>query len=162
MGEELVTGASALDDTHLALDEPLPEGFGQRLRVRITSLRPVQERALHERRASYQMDIATESRAPVTLNAKQVMIAANQFIAEHLPDRFSAGLPKLVFFPLRTLWLVPVLLTYPGVGAMGEVGMLAVDGDRPLVIGWTPLEEMEALARQLYEENRDEIALAFS
>ena len=90
------------------------------------------------------------------------MVAANQFIVEYLPDRFSAGLPKLVLLPLRPLWLVPVLLTYPSAGVIGEIGMLAVDGDHPVVVGWTPLEEMENLARQLYEEHRNEIELAFS
>ena len=40
--------------------------------------------------------------------------------------------------------------------------MLAMDRVHPVVVGWTPAEEMEALARQLYEENRNEIELAFS
>ncbi len=160
--EEMVTEASVLDDTHLELDQALPEGFGERLRVHVTSLHPTQDYALHERQAVYQMGVASETRTRVVLDARQAMIAANQFIVEHLPDRFSAGLPKLVLFPLRPLWLVPVHLTYPGVGVVGEVGMLAVDGDRPVVVGWTPPKEMEALARQLYEENRDEIEIAFS
>lgn len=161
MTEELITGASALDDTHLELDEALPENLGQRLRVHITSLRPTQDHTLHERQTTYQAEVASETQK-VAVNARQAMIAANQFIVEHLPDRFSAGLPKLVLFPLKPLWLVPVHLTYPGTGVVGEVGMLAVDRDRPVVVGWTPLEEMEALARQLYEENRDEIEIAFS
>jgi len=160
--EELITSASALDDTHLELDEALPEGFGQRLRVHITSLRLAQDYTLGERQATYQVEAASEIRAQVMLDARQAMIAANQFIVEHLPDRFSAGLPKLVLFPLRPLWLVPVHLTYPGVGVVGEVGMLAVDGDRPVVVGWTPPERMEALAHQLYEEHSNEIELAFS
>jgi len=158
----MITGASVLDNTHLELDEALPESFGERLRVRITSLRSVQDRTLRERQATYQTEIPTVSRARVALNTRQVMIAANRFIVEHLPDRFSAGLPKLVLFPLRPLWLVPVHLTYPGVGVVGEVGMLAVDGEHPVVVGWTPAEQMEALARQLYEENRNEIEIAFS
>jgi hypothetical protein len=122
----------------------------------------MQDRALYEQQAAYQVEVAFEKQAHVVLDAGQALIAANRFIVEHLPDRFSAGLPKLVLFPLRPLWLVPVHLTYPGVGVIGEVGMLAVDGDRPVIVGWTPLSEMETLARQLYEENRDEIELAFS
>jgi hypothetical protein len=96
------------------------------------------------------------------VNVKQAMIAANQFIVEHLPDRFSAGLPKLVLFPLRPLWIVPVHLTYPGKGVIGKVGMLAVDGDHPVIVGWTPPEEMETMAHQFYQENRDEIESVFS
>jgi len=160
--EEMITEASVLNGTHLELDEALPEGFGQRLRVHITSLHPTQDHTLRERQATYQAETSTVSRARVMLDPRQAIIAANQFIVEYLPDRFSAGLPKLVLFPLRPLWLVPVHLTYPGVGAVGEVGMLAVDGDRPLVVGWTPPEEMEALAQKLYEENRDEIEITFS
>ena len=160
MTEEMITEASILDSTHLELDEALPEGFGQRLRVRIT--RPVQDRTLRERQVAYQVGVVTETRIRVVVNTRQAMTAANRFIVEHLPDRFSAGLPKLVLFPLRPLWLVPVHLTYPGVGVMGEVGMLAVDGDHPVIVGWTPPEEMEVLAQKLYEENRDEIEIAFS
>ncbi len=162
MTAEMITEASVLDNTHLELDEALPESFGQRLVVYITSLRPAQGHTLRETQATYQAEVASETRARVVLNARQAMVAANQFIVEHLPDCFSAGLPKLVLFPIRPLWLVPVLLTYPGVGVVGEVGMLAVDGDHPVIVGWTPLEEMEALAQKLYEENRDEIEIAFS
>jgi hypothetical protein len=162
VNEDLITGASALDDTHLELDEALPENFGQRLRVHVTPLRPTQDYTLGEPQAAYQVGTASEIRAQVMLDTKQAMITANRFIVEHLPDRFSAGLPKLVLFPLKPLWLVPVHLAYPGTGVVGEVGMLAVDGDRPVVVGWTPPEEMETLARKLYEENRGEIELAFS
>jgi len=142
------------------LDEALPEGLGLRLRVHVTPMS--QGGTLHERQTAYQVGIASESRVQVVLSGRQAMVAANQFIVEYLPDRFSAGLPKLVLLPLRPLWLVPVLLTYPSAGVIGEIGMLAVDGDHPVVVGWTPLEEMENLARQLYEEHRNEIELAFS
>ncbi|MBU0704020.1 MAG: hypothetical protein KKC18_09185 [Chloroflexi bacterium] len=162
MTEELITGALALDDTHLELDKALPEDFGQRVKVHIIPLHPAQNHVLREPQATYRVETASEIRTQVVLDAKQAMLAANRFIVEHLPDRFSAGLPKLVIFPLRPLWLVPVHLTYPGIGIVGEVGMLAVSGDRPAIVGWTPTEEMEALARQLYEEHRNEIELAFS
>ena len=162
MTEELITGALALDDTHLELDEALPDGFGQRVKVHIIPLHPAQNYVLRELQATYQVETASEIRTQVVLDAKQAMLAANRFIVEHLPDRFSAGLPKLVLFPLKPLWLVPVHLTYPDLGVVGEVGMLAVDRVHPVVVGWTPPEEMEALARKLYEENRDEIELAFS
>ena|GEM_PF-1458410 len=162
MTEEMITEASVLDDTHLELKKALAENFGPHLLVRIVPLRQEHNHTARERQAAYQVEVASETRTQVVLDTRQAMIAANRFIVEHLPDRFSAGLPKLVLFPLRPLWLVPVHLTYPGVGVVGEVGMLAVDGDHPVVVGWTPPEEMEALARQLYEENRDEIEIAFS
>jgi hypothetical protein len=162
MTEEIVLQASVLDNTHLELDDVLPENIERRLEVRIRPAQPKQENTLHEDRVAYRIDVTSEDRTHVTLDAKQAIVAANRFIIENLPDRFSAGLPKLVTFPLRQLWLVPVLLTYPDTGVVGEVGMLAVDGDRPVVVGWTPPEEMEALARHLYEKDRNEIELAFS
>jgi hypothetical protein len=161
MSKDMEITASALDSTHLELDQALPEGLGRRFKVHITPL-AAQELAMRESQVVYQVEVASESRLRVVLDAKEAMVAANRFIVEHLPDRFSAGLPKLVQFPLQPLWLVPVHLTYPGVGVVGEVGMVAVDGERPIVVGWTPPGEMEALARQLYEEKHSEIEIAFS
>lgn len=161
MGKGVTTKAQVLDSTHLELDVPLPEGFEQRVQVHISSLHS-DKRILYEQQAVYQVEMAATDRTTMTTDARQAMIVANQFIVEYLPDRFSAGLPKLVLFPLRSLWLVPVHLTYPDVGVIGEVGMLAVDGDRPIIVGWTPTEEMESLAQKLYQENRNEIEIAFS
>ena len=98
------------------------------------------------------------------VNLQQVMALANRFILTKLPDRFSAGLPKSVAFPTRRLWIVPVILTYPHLGIVGEVGMVAVDIEQETVVGWTPLQEMEELAKQLYQEKKDEheIEIAFS
>jgi hypothetical protein len=162
MDEEIILQAYVIDNTHLELDEALPERLGQRLEVRIKPLQPGRESPLHESRVAYRIDIAPEESNRAVLDAKQAIIAANRFIVENLPDRFSAGLPKLVNFPLQQLWLVPVLLTYPDVGVVGEIGMIAIDGEQPVVVGCTPPKNMEALAHQLYEENRNEIELAFS
>ena len=98
----------------------------------------------------------------VKISYKRAMATANRFILENLPDRFSAGLPKSVHFPTRMVWIVPVLLTYPKVGILGEVGMIAIEAERENVVGWTPFSEMEALARQLYQEKKNEIEIAFS
>jgi len=96
------------------------------------------------------------------INLQQVMALANRFILTRLPDRFSAGLPKSVNFPTRRLWVVPVMLTYPHIGIVGEVGMVVVDAEQQTVVGWTQVQEMEELARQLYLEKKHEIELAFS
>jgi hypothetical protein len=96
------------------------------------------------------------------VNLQQVMALANRFILTKLPDRFSAGLPKSVAFPTRRLWVVPVMLTYPHLGIVGEVGMVAVDAEQETVVGWTPFQEMEELARQLYQEKKHETNHSFS
>ncbi len=84
-------------------------------------------------------------------------IAANHFILEHLPDRFCAGVPNLVEFPIRTVWSVPIMLGYPKLGVIGYVGTVIVDGEMGTVAGWTPLEEVKIAAREIYEKRKAEI-----
>ena len=96
------------------------------------------------------------------ISAKEALIAANRFLLETMRDRFTAGLPKQVIFSTRSVWIVPILLTYPQTGMLGEVGMVAVDDQRGTIVGWTPLEEAERLGKELYEEKKSEIELAFS
>ena len=98
----------------------------------------------------------------IKVSYRRAMATADRFIVENLPDRLSAGLPKSIRFPTRTVWIVPVLLTYPKVGIVGEVGMIAIEAERENVVGWTPFSEVEALARQLYQEKKNEIEIAFS
>jgi hypothetical protein len=106
------------------------------------------------------MSIAAAKETKVDL--RKAIAVANRFILSNLPDRFSAGLPKSIEFPTRQLWIVPVVLTYPNVGIVGEVGMVAVDAEQEIVVGWTPFNEMEKLAKQLYQEKKHEIEIAFS
>ena len=40
--------------------------------------------------------------------------------------------------------------------------MVAVDAEQKTVVGWTPFQEMEELATQLYQEKKHEIEIAFS
>lgn len=86
----------------------------------------------------------------------------NKFILENMRDRFSAGSLKRVIFPTREVWIVSVVLTYPKKGIIGEVGAIAVDGETGEIVGWTPIEEMETVAKDLYEGKKSEIEIAIS
>jgi hypothetical protein len=86
---------------------------------------------------------------------------ANQFIIEHLPDRFCAGQPRFVIFPIRAAWSIPVVLAYPKLGTIGEVGTVIVDAELGSVVGWTPMEEIREAAKALYEERKTEIEASF-
>ena len=86
----------------------------------------------------------------------------NKFILENMRDRFSAGSLKRVIFPTREVWIVSVVLTYPKKGIIGEVGAIAVDGETGEIVGWTPIEEMETVAKDLYEGKKSEIEIAVS
>lgn len=96
------------------------------------------------------------------IDAKTALKIANKFVLENMRDRFSAGAPKIVLFPTRVIWIVPVVLTYPNVGIVGEVGEVAVDAEIGTIVGWTPIEEMEAIAKELYEGKKSEIEITLS
>ena len=55
------------------------------------------------------------------------------------------------------VWRVPVLLAYPIIGPVGQTGEILVSATSEEIVSYTPLEEMKAAARSLYENNRDAI-----
>lgn len=89
------------------------------------------------------------------ITALQAQAEANLFLSEHLPDRFMAGRPRLD--TEAHVWRVPVLLAYPVIGAIGQTGEISVSTAAEEVISFTPIEEMMAAARALYEQHRDAI-----
>lgn len=102
--------------------------------------------------------MTTHSLTQVTALAAQA--AANQFLSEHLPDRFTADQAERD----RTseLWRVPIILAYPLIGAVGQVGEILIHAETEQVVSFTPFDQMQSCARQLYEAHRDEIESAFS
>lgn len=56
---------------------------------------------------------------------------------------------------------MPAQLTYPGYGAVGEVGVVIVDEDTGEVVAWTSPEEMYQATELLYHEHEAEIGAAF-
>jgi hypothetical protein len=93
------------------------------------------------------------------ITALQAQAVANGFLSDHLPDRFTAD--QACFAPQDDLWHVPVILTYPFVGALGTVGEILVAAQAEVVIAYTPLEEMRHSAQRLYDARRNEIEAAF-
>jgi hypothetical protein len=93
----------------------------------------------------------------VKIGREAAEIAANHFILEHLPDRYCAGVPNLVEFPIRTVWSVPIMLGYPRLGVIGQVGTIIIDSEMGTVAGWTPLQEVKSAAKEIYEKRKAEI-----
>jgi hypothetical protein len=54
-----------------------------------------------------------------------------------------------------------MLLTSPGIGIVGEVGAIALDGGSRRVIGSTPRNEVAVACQQLREGQRDALETAF-
>ncbi|NJK64912.1 MAG: hypothetical protein HC921_21400 [Synechococcaceae cyanobacterium SM2_3_1] len=64
------------------------------------------------------------SNPTISVTALQAQAVASNFLLENLPDRFCAGQPRLDHS--SSLWNVPVLLSYPTIGVLGEVGEIRI------------------------------------
>lgn len=94
-----------------------------------------------------------------TLTALEAQAAANLFLSDNLPDRLCADDPRLD--KAARLWRVPVILAYPFIGSVGEVGEITVSTSSEEIISHTPLDEMRSRALSLYEKHREAIQTAF-
>jgi hypothetical protein len=94
-----------------------------------------------------------------TITAYQAQAEAGGFLNDHLPDRFCAGRPQFDYE--AQLWRVPVLLSYPVTGSVGQVGEILVNANNEEITSYTPIEEMKSVALRLYDEHRDAIEAAF-
>jgi hypothetical protein len=92
-------------------------------------------------------------------SAFEVEAIAGGYLLDYLPDRFSTGAPR--FDKAVGVWRIPVILAYPRIGPVGEVGELTVDDLTEEVISHTPFEEMTTRAFAIYEQRCEEIEAAF-
>ena len=95
-----------------------------------------------------------------TVTAMQAQAEASLFLSDHLPDRISASAPSLD--EAAQVWRVPLILAYPSLGVLGQVGEIIVGANKPEVISSTPIEEILKTAKVIAEKHRDAIeALRF-
>ncbi len=98
---------------------------------------------------------ALQDAATMTNTEIEVMATVGGFLNDHLPDRFCAGRPQ--FDQDNLVWRTPILLTYPTLGSLGQVGEITVSVTAGKILLFTPLEEMKAAARTIIEQHREEI-----
>src|SRR5438094_1973231 len=89
------------------------------------------------------------------VTAMEAQAEASLFLSDRLPDRISASAPSLD--ETAQVWRVPVILAYPGLGVLGQVGEIVVSTTKAEVVSSTPVEEMLQAAQALAEEHRDVI-----
>jgi hypothetical protein len=94
------------------------------------------------------------------ITAFEAEAEANQLLHGLLPDRFTAG--DAWFDPTISAWRVPVVLAYPFIGPVGQVGEVLVSESAEQIISHTAADEMKTKARALYEQHREAIETAFS
>ncbi|NUM43112.1 MAG: hypothetical protein HUU38_00285 [Anaerolineales bacterium] len=84
------------------------------------------------------------------------------FVADHLGDQISIGSPWHVVSALHSGWVVPLVLTSPGYGIVGTVGVLVVDEEFGHITAWTTVEDIEANVDRLNTENGANLETAFA
>lgn len=82
------------------------------------------------------------------LSPLQARAVANRFVLENLPDRFSAGEPRVLTFPVRTVWIIPMSFdrqigsaTDANVEHAPEQGQLSGGGNGRGILSPVPLEK---------------------
>lgn len=98
---------------------------------------------------------------PRLVDAEHAMIAASEFCLFQYPTMFTGGLPRSLSLPDSELWIVPIVLTHPEHGVVGEAGLVAIDARTGHVIGSTPRNEVVAAGKRLREAKRDDLEAAF-
>lgn len=83
------------------------------------------------------------------LSESQAVNAATDFLLDHLGSQFLAGQPYLMVSAVRSVWVVPVHLTYIHTGPIGTVGVVAIDEETGQAVAWTPIGDMKAAAQAL-------------
>jgi hypothetical protein len=95
---------------------------------------------------------------PLDMMAQDAVRIASGWLCERLPDRFSPSDPT--FDQQNNLWLVPVVLAYPGI-VVGEVGEIFVNAHSGEIVSHTDIEEMSARGLQLGRKHRAKVRAAF-
>ena len=90
----------------------------------------------------------------------QAEAEAFRFLNDHLPDRIIPLTPRLD--AAGQVWRVPVALSYPRLGVLGELGEIAISVSSGQVISHTPIEDLRASALALAEVHRDVIKAPIS
>ena len=80
------------------------------------------------------------------VDSEAAEVAANGYIVSQFPIGFLGGTPHRLPLETRGLWIVPIVLTSPGYGAVGEVGVVAIDACTGQILGGTPRRDVVAAA----------------
>jgi hypothetical protein len=90
-----------------------------------------------------------------------IQSAAHEYCLLHYAVGFSGGTPRRLCLHGNDVWIVPIVFNSPGIGAVGEVGILAIDARTRGILDATPRAEIRAAAARLAQEQRDAIDAAF-
>ena len=96
-----------------------------------------------------------------SITAHEALEIADDFVADHLGDLIMPDTPQPITSPLGTAWAVPLLLTSPGWGKVGVVGIIVVDGALGQIVAHTPQTTITANIDQLTATNESSLTSAY-
>jgi hypothetical protein len=98
---------------------------------------------------------------PDNIEHEGVWIAANTHIVRYFPFGCLGGEPRRLMIEEKDLWIVPIVLTSPGYGIVGQCGVVALDAMSLQVLAASPRPEVNQAIVSLRESKRDELEAAF-
>jgi hypothetical protein len=85
------------------------------------------------------------------MSAAAAMVAASKHVLFHYPTMFTVSRPRRLALVDSQLWIVPIVLTHPDHGVLGDAGFVAIDAATGAVLGSTPRREVVHAGKQLRE-----------
>ena len=61
----------------------------------------------------------------------------------------------------RTVWVIPIQLTYIHTGPVGIVGVVAIDDENGQVTAWTPIAQIKMESQKLREQHEPAVSQKF-
>jgi hypothetical protein len=108
--------------------------------------------------------IAKKARKPErqeTMDPEQARITASEYIVRHYPFGCTGGTAYLLPLAAGDYWVVPIVLTSPGYGAVGAVGIVALNACTGDMVSGTPAEQVRKAVQRLKENKHDALDAAF-
>ncbi|MBK9051787.1 MAG: hypothetical protein IPL78_12995 [Chloroflexi bacterium] len=72
------------------------------------------------------------------VTSEQAQTIADDFIATHIGDQVTVGIPWQVDDGDKLAWVVPMVLTHTAVGSSSTIGVLIVEGRSGRIVAGTP------------------------
>ncbi|MCI0682372.1 MAG: hypothetical protein L0Y71_09725 [Gemmataceae bacterium] len=108
----------------------------------------------------WQQPKAAARRRGSAANREAIRQTANGYIVRIYPFGCMGGEPRRLVGKTG-MWIVPVILTSPGYGAVGEVGLVAVAANTHEIVSATPRQEAVAALKHLREVHGRALEAAF-
>jgi hypothetical protein len=105
--------------------------------------------------------MGAKHRVKKSITARRAQLIANEYCLLHYPMMFTGGAPMRLVLKNAEWWIVPIVLTSPGFGIVGEAGVVAIEAGTGEIVGRTDRREVAVAGKRLREGKGDELEAAF-